>query len=205
MQESKRQKVNEKPSLSFISKFSELLGHFDLLPKIGYKDLESFVGDAPCFMCWGIYLVEAKESAIKMPFSIVENLDNTGEVFLIKDTRILTPVIVNRGVCPSTWSVAELREGKWYHAGLSEDRIRFWDTHKELMAFCTKTALVVNLLPLQTLAIECEHRADNDDAVYFAISREREKRDKRLKKKKKEEEKEPKPEPERKRKKKKAV
>lgn len=178
--------INEKPDLKFISQFSECLGAFDLLPKLGYRDMETAIGDHPAFMFWGLYLVESSESKIKMPFCIVDNLDAEAKTFVIKDTRVEKPIVINMGPAPAVFSVAELRHKKWYHAGLYADRTQLTQAHKELREFCSKTSLVLGIRPLQTLAIHTEERVKCDDDVYLAISIERIKQQKRINKKRQE-------------------
>lgn len=182
MNSPKRIKVNQKPDLDFISNFSEFLGHFDLLPKVGYADLEEARGDCPSFMFWGLYLVETSQDKIEMPYSIVDNLDSEAKTFVIKDTRVVKPIIINLGPTPALFSVAELRGLKWYHAGLAKDRLQLGEVHADLMTFCSKIALVLGIKPLQCLGIQVEHRCKTDDDVYLAISIEIDKRKKKMKK-----------------------
>jgi len=166
----KRQKTEkEKPE------FGEVLGGFDLLPKIAYRSLESAIGDAPCFMFWGLYLIKIKaEKRIKLPFSVVDNLDPSGTVFVIKDTRVVKPIVINLGPTPATFSAAEFRGGKWYHAGLLDDRLALAASHEEMEKFCKSIQLVLGILPLQLLEIHVDHRVKTDDHVYIAIAQEQE-------------------------------
>ncbi len=167
----KRQKTEkEKPE------FGEVLGGFDLLPKIGYRSLESAIGDAPCFMFWGLYLIKKTKSkkSIKPPFSVVDNLDPTGTVFVIKDTRVVKPIVINLGPTPATFSAAECRGGKWYHAGLLDDRLALAASHEEMEKFCKSIQLVLGIYPLELLEIHVDHRVKTDDHVYIAIAQEQE-------------------------------
>lgn len=167
----KRQKTDkQKPE------FGEVLGGFDLLPKVGYRELEFAVGDVPSFMFWGLYLVKTKsEKSVKLPFSVVDNLDPTGTVFVIKDTRVVKPIVINLGPTPAVFSVAELQGGKWYNAGLSDDRLALAEAHEQMEKFCKSIQLVLGILPLQLLEIHVDHSVKTGDDVYVAIAKEREK------------------------------
>jgi hypothetical protein len=153
--------------------FAEVIGNFDLLPKIAYKDMEMAVDD-PKFMYWGLYQVRTlRPSCIKMPFSIVDNLDPTGEVFVIKDTRVTEAIVINLGPTPAVFSVAETLGIPWHHAGLQKDRNAISDAHEELDAFCTSVELVVGIFPLQSLKIYVDHRVKTSDHVFIALSQAR--------------------------------
>jgi len=169
---SKRQKV--------VPTFGELVGGLDLLPKIGYTKLESAVGSVPCFMFWGLYLVHVKDlKTIAPQFCVVDNLDESGTIFILKDVRVTKPLVINAGFTPAVQSVAELKKKKWYHIGLYPDRLAVADAYDELRAFSSKVELILGVFPLQKLKIYTDDRVKEDDHVYMAILEARNKRDKK--------------------------
>ena len=162
----KRQKVK-----AWKETFGEVLGGFDLLPKLAYAELETEVGDAPSFMFWGLYLVRVKNpKKIVAPFCIVDNLDSAATAFVIKDTRVTTPIVINAGPAPAITSVAELQGGKWYHAGLAKDRTTLGNVYDELRKFATSVELVLGVLPFYKLTIHTDDRVKEKDHVYAAIA-----------------------------------
>jgi hypothetical protein len=163
--------------------FAEVIGNFDLLPKIAYKDLEVAVDDYPKFMYWGLYQVRTKSpKKIVAPFCVVDNLDPAGEVFVIKDMRVTEPIVINLGPTPAVISVAETLGIPWHHAGLQADRNAIGDTHEILERFCSSIELVVGIFPLQSLKIYVDHRVQTSDHVFIALSQAREAQEVRIKK-----------------------
>jgi len=175
-------KRKEAPKVETV--FADVIGNFDLLPKIAYQSLEVAVDDYPKFMYWGLYQVRTTTpKKITLPFSVVDNLDPTGEVFIIKDTRVTEPIVINLGPCPALYSVAETLGIPWHHAGLLKDRMAIKKTHGVLEKFCSSIELVVGIFPLQALKIYVDHRVKTSDHVFIALAQAREAQDVRIKKK----------------------
>lgn len=136
-----------------ISKFS--VGRLDLLPKVAYADMEEEMGDDPQFMWWGLFMIETNQPLeIQSPFCIIDNVDEFGSVFLIKDTRVIKPIIINKGVCPAIHSLAEMNKNEqWFYVGLSMEREQIVNTFKELTRYCRKVELICNTIPIKLLRI----------------------------------------------------
>ncbi len=145
----------------FINKFS--VGSLDLLFKIGYADLEEAMGDNPQFMWWGLFMIQTNQPLkIVEPFCIVDNIDDHGSVFLVKDLRFTDPIVINKGVCPAVCSVAEMNKNvEWFHVGLSKERERIATSFQKLLEYCQKVELVCNTVPMKMLKISIGGIAEN--------------------------------------------
>lgn len=160
------------------SEFGECIGSLDFLPKLAYTDLETDINE-PSFTWWGLYLVRGKSWwEIISPFVIVDNLDSSGLVFAVKDTRIKKPIPIDGGSVPCIERVAELQDKKWYHMGLYKDRMAISEHYDQLKQNATLVQLIVNIYPLQLLEI-CQNDHVKTDDVCCAIIEEREQRNKK--------------------------
>jgi hypothetical protein len=133
-------------------------GSLDLFPKIGYEEMESQVGDEPIFMWWGTWVIELNESAeLPNEYAIVENLDSFAKKLIIKELRIKTPILINKGVTPCVASVAEQKpptHGKWVHVGLYKDRLKIAESYKILKKLCANVQMSIGFNSVGILHVE---------------------------------------------------
>ncbi len=139
----------------------EIVGTLDFLPKIGFSSLESEWTPDPCFFWWNTYLVKVKDCHTfdvlvhdRLPsisFSVVDNIDESGHWFIIKDTLSLNDyIVVNKGVCPCVMSKAEItnpKSAQWFHIGLSKQRSIITKRIDDLLTLCSEVYLVVGIHP----------------------------------------------------------
>lgn len=118
------------------------------------ENLGDSVGESTKYMWWGMFIVESEEplKLAEYPFFIVDNVDDQGKVYLIKDIRFSVPVLVHKldSVFNTEWS----ESGKdLFYAGSLEDSEQICLSLLELKKFSSAVELVCNTLPLKILKI----------------------------------------------------
>lgn len=116
------------------------------------ENLGASVGENTKYIWWGMFIAES-EQPLKLatyPFFIVDNVDEQGKVYLIKDVRFVKPMLVHELNTELQESDAE---NQCFFAGTLEDSEKIRTSIAELKEFSSTVELVCNTVPLKILKI----------------------------------------------------
>lgn len=147
----------------------EIVGTLDFSPNTGDISMESEVGVAPIYMWWHTYLVSSSMNGIReirneCEFCVVDNLDEEGKWFIVKDLEPLCLqgkddgmfTIINKR-CDSCVNCTDcmideteddpIKAKKYMHIGLAPKRTDCMMKIQKLLETCTKVYPVMSLYP----------------------------------------------------------